>query len=94
MTHRRKDQHRVKDPAYPDDEYDVVGTSKGIFEDPSVLQARALQAQQKKERLEAKKGPLEDIFDGDEIDDQFATKQDKAIAEKDIPERLQIKVAE
>ena len=44
MTHRRKDQHRVKDPAYPDDEYDVVGTSKGIFEDPSVLQARALQA--------------------------------------------------
>jgi hypothetical protein len=31
---------------------------------------------------------LEEIFDGDEIDDQFATRQDKAIAEKDIPERL------
>lgn len=70
------------------------GTTKGIFENPSVLQERALKAQHKKERAEATKGPLEELFDGDEIDDQFATKQDKAIAEKDIPERLTIKVAE
>jgi len=32
------------------------------------------------------------MFDGDEIDDQLATKQDKLIAERDIPERLQLKL--
>lgn len=34
------------------------------------------------------------MFDGDEIDDQFATKNDKIIAQTDIPERLQIKLGE
>lgn len=37
---------------------------------------------------QAEKADLEEIFDGDEIDDQFATKQDKLIIERDIPERL------
>ena len=31
---------------------------------------------------------LEEMFDGQEIDDQFATKQDDIIANTDIPERL------
>jgi hypothetical protein len=34
------------------------------------------------------------MFDGEEIDDQFATKLDKMIADKDIPERLQLKLGE
>ena len=34
------------------------------------------------------------MFDGNEIDDQYATKPDKAIAERDIPERLQLKLKE
>jgi len=29
-----------------------------------------------------------ELFDGNEIDDQYATKPDKLIAETDIPERL------
>lgn len=32
------------------------------------------------------------MFDGAEIDDQYATKFDKQIADTDIPERLQIKL--
>lgn len=39
------------------------------------------------------KANLEELFDGDEIDDQFATKADKNIADNDIPERLQTKLA-
>ena len=37
---------------------------------------------------------IEDRFDANEIDDQYATKPDKEIADKDIPERLQIKLKE
>ena len=39
------------------------------------------------ERVESKVD-IEELFDGDEIDDQFATKQDKIIADTDIPEKL------
>lgn len=35
---------------------------------------------------------LGEIFDGNEIDDQYATKADKVIADTDIPERLQLKL--
>mmetsp|Transcript_22818 Transcript_22818/g.22049 ORF Transcript_22818/g.22049 Transcript_22818/m.22049 type:complete len:137 (+) Transcript_22818:710-1120(+) len=34
------------------------------------------------------------MFDLNELDDQYATKQDKEIAERDLPERLQIKLKE
>lgn len=37
---------------------------------------------------------LEDMYDADELDDQFATAQDKLIANTDIPERLQVKIGE
>jgi hypothetical protein len=37
---------------------------------------------------------LGELFDGNEIDDQYATKPDKLIAETDIPERLQLKLKE
>lgn len=37
---------------------------------------------------------LEALYDADELDDQFATKADKVIQNKDIPERLQIRIAE
>lgn len=37
---------------------------------------------------------LEGMFDGDEIDDQLATQQDKLIADRDLPERLQLKIGE
>ena len=36
---------------------------------------------------------LEEMFDGQEIDDQYATKQDDLIAQTDIPERLQLMIA-
>lgn len=39
-------------------------------------------------------GELEDVYDADEIDDQFATKADKLIAEIDIAERVQVKLGE
>jgi hypothetical protein len=39
-------------------------------------------------------GDISAMFDGEEIDDQFATKLDKMIADKDIPERLQLKLGE
>lgn len=37
---------------------------------------------------------LGEIFDGNEVDDQYATKPDKLIAETDVPERLQLKLKE
>lgn len=37
---------------------------------------------------------LEAMYDADELDDQFATKADREIQSRDIPERLQLKVAE
>lgn len=43
---------------------------------------------------EEQKGDIEEFFDGEEIDDQFATKQDKQIADTDIPERLQVKLGQ
>lgn len=36
---------------------------------------------------------LEEVFNADEIDDPFSSAADKEIAEKDIPERLQVKLA-
>ena len=36
---------------------------------------------------------LEEMFDGQEIDDQYATKQDDVIAQTDIPERLQLLIS-
>lgn len=75
---------------------DRAATARQIFEDPQVLRDRVLNAQKQREELQKtdQKATLEEFFDGDEIDDQFATKQDKMIAAKDIPERLQIKLAE
>ena len=35
---------------------------------------------------------MEEAFNADEIDDPFTTAYDKEVAEKDIPERLQIKL--
>jgi hypothetical protein len=37
---------------------------------------------------------MEDLYDADELDDQFATQQDKILATTDIPERLQVKIGE
>lgn len=70
---------------------DKSAISLGIFEDPAILAQRVKEAQRPKVTEE---GNLDEIFDGDEIDDQFATKQDKLIASRDIPERLQLKVGE
>jgi hypothetical protein len=34
------------------------------------------------------------MYDADELDDQFATKQDQIIQGRDIPERLQLRIGE
>lgn len=57
-------------------------------------QIRVTQKKRQLDTFHTKTEGLEGMFDGDEIDDQLATKQDKIIAETDIPERLQIKIGE
>jgi len=34
------------------------------------------------------------VYDADELDDQFATKADKEIMARDVPERLQIRIGD
>ena len=76
---------------------DKVSAAKKIFEDKQSL-AEEINLRQK--QLSTREGHgihhegLEELFDGDEIDDQFATKEDKKIADRDIPERLQVKLGE
>jgi hypothetical protein len=48
----------------------------------------------KDKEIADQKANLEEIFDGDEVDDQFATKEDKIICEVDVPERLQTKIGQ
>lgn len=64
---------------------DKVQVARQIFDKKQLLEDR-LKATQRPEEL----GDLEGMFDGAEIDDQFATLLDKEIAAKDIPERLQL----
>jgi hypothetical protein len=70
--------------------------ANSIFEDPADIR-NSIRANLNKQKRQGethltKSEGLESMFDGDEIDDQLATKQDKVIAELDIPERLQLKL--
>lgn len=71
-------------------EHDRAATAGQIFADPAELAEKVNQAQRNQRMLKKgeQKGHLEDMFDADEIDDQYATKQDRQIAATDIPERL------
>lgn len=69
---------------------DGMDVARGLFSDPRVLLQEINSRQVSKAGGEEGRsgGDLEDMFDGDVLDDQYATKADKAIAETDIPERL------
>ena len=68
---------------------DGMDVARGLFSDPRVLLQEINSRQQSRGGEEGKSGgDLEDMFDGDVLDDQYATKADKVIAETDIPERL------
>jgi hypothetical protein len=68
---------------------DKVHVARQIFDSKPNLEEKLRQ------RLEAEAiEDLEEMFDANEIDDQFATKQDKIIAEIDIPERIQLLIGE
>lgn len=66
---------------------DRAAAARQIFANPDELQERVVAAQGRAGRGERDED-LESMFDGNEIDDQLASKQDKAMAELDIPERL------
>ncbi|CDW91618.1 transcription elongation factor spt6 [Stylonychia lemnae] len=100
---RQRQQMRLqRDKIYPEQNIDNridpdrAAAARMIFEDREVLKDRMLKAQKQREDAtkQDQRGQLEELFDGDEIDDQFATRNDKAIADKDIPEMLQIKIAD
>ncbi len=78
--------------------------ARGLFQDSKSLRA---EIQLKKNQVASMTADMEvdeqhkradislgELFDGNEIDDQYATKPDKLIAETDIPERLQLKLKE
>lgn len=48
----------------------------------------------KDKNLAIDESTLEGVYDADELDDQFATKADKEIMARDVPERVQIRLAE
>ena len=48
----------------------------------------------KDKNLAIEESTLEGVYDADELDDQFATKADKEIMARDVPERLQIRIGE
>lgn len=79
---------------------DRSNAARQIFEDPQLLEQRVHENRNRAHKGEKSatdaqnSSNLDDLFDGGEIDDQFATKQDKEIANKDIPERLQLKIGE
>ena len=69
-----------------------------IFGDASALDAKVKQnkkvAAQKERSAAIEESTLEGVYDADELDDQFATKADKEIMARDVPERLQIRIGE
>lgn len=48
----------------------------------------------KDKNLAIDESTLEGVYDADELDDQFATKADKEIMARDVPERVQIRLAD
>ena len=76
-------------------DHEVAEKAHKIFDDVASLDARAKQTRkQAKDRGSDAHDTLESMYDADELDDQFATKQDQVIQMRDIPERLQLRIGE